>query len=174
MRKLLALPFEAMHVLGMALFFGVAATLTLLTAPGWLAKVGSMSSADAARHFHEIASLIGRNGLWVVLLALVGGIVAPYARGDGKKLLAFVRVGCTATAAVIVLLSWGHFESLPKMIDGGAAGGKPTDVSAWHSDKKPTPWNCLMFATGLNLVLGAFQIHGGGAKKAKSEGKDKK
>jgi hypothetical protein len=170
MRKFLAIPFEALQVLGMALFFGVATVLTVLTAPGWLAKLGKMSPETASRYFQDVASLIGRNGLWIVLAALVGGIVAPYARADGKKLLAWTRVACVGAAAVIVLLAWGGFESLPRVLPANAeTGKKAADPLPWHSDRKPTPWNGLLLATGMNLVLGAFQITGGAAKKPKAD-----
>ena len=171
MRKFAGIPFEALQVLGMALFFGVALVLTLLTAPDWLAKTGKIPPEAAARHFYEVTSLIGRNGLWVVGAALVGGVIAPYARGDGKKLLAWVRVLCAAAAAVLVLFTWGHFEGLPNTLEG--EGKKPADVSKWRSDKKPTPWNGLLFATGLNLCLGAFQITSGTGKKPKGDGGEK-
>jgi hypothetical protein len=166
MRKFLAVPFEALQVLGMALFFGIALVLTVLTAPGWLAKLGHISPESAARYFTDITSLIGRNGLWIVLAALVGGIIAPYARADGKKMLAWIRVVCVAAAAVIVLLTWGGFESLPRVLPAEAEGGKhAADAMPWRSDKKPTPWNGLLVATGMNLLLGAFQITGGAGKK---------
>lgn len=165
MRKFLAAPFEALQVLGMALFFGIALVLTVLTAPGWLARIGKVSPESAATYFSEITSLIGRNGLWIVLAALVGGIVAPYARGDGKKLLAWVRVACVGAAAIIVLLTWGRFASLPHVLPADAERGKAADTIPWRSDKKPTPWNGLLLATGMNLVLGAFQITGGAGKK---------
>jgi hypothetical protein len=172
MRKFLAAPFEAVHVMGTALFFGVALFLTLLTAPEWMQKLdGKVSPDSAARHFHELASLIGRNGLWVACAALVGGVLAPYARGDGKKALAWVRVVCAASAAIIVLMTWGRFEGLPNVLEGEK--GRAVDVAQWRSDKKPTPWNGLLFATGLNLFLGAFQISGGAGKKAKADGGDK-
>jgi hypothetical protein len=171
-RKLLGLPFEAAQILGMACFFAIALALTFLTSPDWLAKIGKVSPDAAARHFNEVASLVGRNGLWVACAALVGGVIAPYARGDGKKLLAWIRVICTATAVVIVLVTWGNFESLPNTLKDDA--NKPVAVSKWRSDKKPTPWNALLVATSLNLILGAFQITAGAAKKPKAEGgKDK-
>ena len=71
MRKLFATPFEAMQVLGMALFFGIALVLTVLTAPGWLARLGHISPESAAHYFEDVTSLIGRNGLWIVLASLV-------------------------------------------------------------------------------------------------------
>ena len=165
MRKFLAAPFEALQVLGMALFFGIALVLTVLTAPGWLAKLGHISPESAARYFTDITSMIGRNGLWIVLASLVGGIIAPYARGDGKKLLAWTRVVCVAAAAVIVLLTWGNFASLPHVLPADAENKRAADTIPWRSDKKPTPWNGLLLATGMNLLLGAFQISGGAGKK---------
>jgi hypothetical protein len=176
MRKFLAAPFEAVHVLGMAFFFAVALALTMLTAPEWLPKVSRISPETAGRHFHEVAGLIGRNGLWIAGAALLGGIIAPYARGDGKKVLAWIRITCAGAAIVIVLLTWGRYESLPKVIDGDVESGRRAgEALTWRSDKKPTPWNGLLLATGLNLFLGAFQITGGAGKKAKSDGggKDK-
>jgi hypothetical protein len=182
MRKLFALPFETVHVLGMALFFGVALILTLLTAPDWLPTVGKMSPETASRHFQEVASVIGRNGLWVACAALACGVLAPYARGDGKKLLSWIRVVCAGSAVVIVLFVWGGFESLPSPLAKGAESNHDVaEVSRdvghgrrWRSDKTPTPWNALLAATGLNLMLGAFQISGGAAKKAKAESADKR
>jgi hypothetical protein len=175
MRKFLAAPFEALHVLGVALFFGIALVLTVLTAPDWLARIGKVSPESAAHYFNEITSLIGRKGLWIMLAALLGAIAAPYARADGKKVIAWVRVACVAAAAVIVLFTWGRFESLPKVLPADAEGGKnAADRIPWRSDKKPTPWNGLLFATGLNLMLGAFQISGGAAKKPKAGGGDSK
>lgn len=171
MRKLLALPFELVHVLGMACFFAVGLALTLLTAPDWSSKLGRMPADAAARHFNEVASLIGRNGLWLACAALAGAIAAPYARKDGKKLLAWIRVACAAAAVVIVLLAWGRFESMPNVLDGTPR--RAADLSKWRSDREPTPWNGLLLATGLNLGIAAFQIAGGAAKKAKSESKDK-
>jgi hypothetical protein len=169
MRKWLAAPFEAIHVFGVACFFAIGLALTFLTAPDWLAKLGKVSPDAAARHFNEIASLIGRNGLWVACIALACGVIAPYARADGKKTLAWVRVICTAAATVIVLFAWGKFESLPKVLDGGRAPA--ADIAKWRSDKRPTPWNGLLLATGLNLALAAFQVSGGGgAKKPKGDG----
>lgn len=172
MRKFLAVPFEALQVLGMAFFFAIALLLTYLTAPDWLAKIApKMSHETAGQHFHEVAGLIGRNGLWIAGAALLGGIVAPYARADGKKTLAWIRVTCAAAAIIIVFLCWGRGETTPKSMEADAESGRhAADTIAWRSDKKPTPWNGLLLATGLNLFLGAFQISGGAGKKPKGGG----
>jgi hypothetical protein len=172
MRKFLAVPFEALQVLGMAFFFAIALLLTYLTAPDWLAKVApKMSHESAGEHFRDVAGLIGRNGLWIAAAALLGGIIAPYARADGKKTLAWIRVTCAAASIVIVFLVWGTSGAAPKALDGDAEGGRrASDTLAWRSDKKPTPWNGLLLATGLNLFLGAFQITGGAGKKPKPKG----
>jgi hypothetical protein len=170
-RRLLALPFEIAHVLGMACFFAIGLALTLLTAPEWAANLAKVSPDAAARHFNEVASLIGRNGLWLACAALAGGIAAPYARKDGKKLLAWLRVACAAIAVVIVLLAWGRFESMPNVLDGSPR--RAADLAKWRSDRAPTPWNGLLLATGLNLGIAAFQISGGAAKKPKAESKEK-
>ncbi len=166
MRRLLGLPFEMLNVLGTAIFFAISGALTLLSAPNWLAKISKMSADAAAKDFHETASLIGRHGWWVAGAALVGAAVAPFARGDGKKAIAWVRVVCAASALVIVAMQWG-FETGGRLHEGGRPSPLP-----WRSDKDPTPWNALLAATGVNLALGAFLVSGGAAAK-KSKGGEK-
>ncbi len=165
MRRVLAWPFESVHVLSAAVFFTVALLLTLLTAPGWRGGIDRMSDADAARHFHELASLVGRNGLWLAGAGLLGALVAPFARGDGKKKVAWTRIVCAATVLVLVVLIWGRIEGGPKWLEG--------DVAAHRSDKAVTPWNVLLAFAGLDLLLGAFSV-AAGAKAAKKDSGDKK
>ena len=167
MRRLLGAPFEMLNVLGTAIFFAVAGALTFLSAPNWLAKISKTSPELAARQFHDVASLIGRHGWWVAAAAFLGAAVAPMARGDGKKTIAWIRVGCAGAALVIVAMQWG-FESGGLISESAAAKTLP-----WRSDKAPTPWNALLFATGLNLCLGAFQVTAGAAKKSKGAAPEK-
>jgi hypothetical protein len=166
LKRLLGWPFEGLHVLGMAIFFAVAAILTLLSAPGWLTKISRVSPDTASHQFREVGSIIGRHGWIVAAAALVGAIVAPYARGDGKKVLAWARVACAAAALVLVVLIWNASDPGSRMLD---------DVARWHSDRALTPFNGLLLATGLNLLLAAFVVgSAGGAKKAKPAAADKK
>ena len=168
MRRLLGGPFEMLNVLGTAMFFALAGVLTLLSAPNWLAKITKMSPDAAAKAFHDVASLIGRHAWWVAAAALLGAAVAPYARGDGKKAIAWVRVVCAASALVIVAMQWG-FETGGHLNEVAKSSPLP-----WQSDKHPTPWNALLAATGVNLMLGSFLVFGGGpAKKAKSKSEEK-
>jgi hypothetical protein len=167
MRRLLGGPFEMLNVLGTATFFAIAGALTFLSAPNWLAKISRTSPDLAAQQFHDVAALIGRHGWWIAAAAFLGAAVAPVARGDGKKLVAWIRVGCAAAALVIVAMQWG-FESGGLISESASSKSVP-----WRSDKSPTPWNALLVATGMNLCLGAFQITGGAAKKAKSASPEK-
>jgi hypothetical protein len=174
MRRLLGLPFEVLNVLGTAFFFTIALFLTLLSAPGWLARVGKFSPEQAADHFHEVASLVGRNGLWVAGAALLGAIVAPYARGDGKKVVAWIRIVCATMALVLVFVVWGKLGTMTHPLAGDVESARTaTDQLARRSDRELTPWNGLLLATALNLLLGAAQVSGGAAKKAKGAATEK-
>ena len=172
MRRFFGGLFETIHVLGVAVFFAVGGALTLFSAPSWLARISATSPEQAARHFYEVASLIGRHGWWIAAGALLAGAIAPYARGDGKKIVAWLRLACATVALVIVIAAWGA-EGSQHILDGEAERGGRAASLRWHSDKAPTPWNGLLAATGLNLLLGAFQISGGAGKKPKGEGEKK-
>ncbi len=170
MRRLLGAPFEILNVLGTAVFFTIALALTLFSAPTWLAKVNAMSPETAASHFRTFSSLVGRHGWWIAAAALVGAVIAPYARGDGKKVVAWLRIVCAVTALVLVIAAWGA-EGSGHLLEGDVENGRhAADTMRWRSDKKLTPWNGLLAATGMNLVLGAFLVTAGAAKKAKADG----
>jgi hypothetical protein len=170
-RKLLALPLESVHVLGMAVFFAVGGVLTVLTGPAWRGVASSDSIHVAAQRFMELTSMIGRHGWWLAAAAFVGAIFAPYVRGDGKRLVAWIRAGCAAIALGVVIAAWGAEGSDHFLAEGTA---RVEQHGTWHSDRRLTPWNLLFLVTAVNLVLAASLVTGGAAKKAKGDGGEKK
>jgi hypothetical protein len=155
MRKLLALPFESVHLFGTAFFFGLAGVLALLTSPSVYGRISTMSESGAARRFQEVVALTGPDLLWIAGASVVGALVAPYARGDARKALAWLRVLCALATLVLVVAVWGKLSGIPNAIDPAA-----------RSDAGPTFWNGLLLATGLDLALTAAAITGGAAKAA--------
>jgi hypothetical protein len=170
-RKLLALPFESAHVFGTAMYFALGLVLTVLTGPIWWSRVATDSAAVATQRFVEITSMIGRHGWWLAAAAFVGALCAPFIRGDGKRLIGWVRAGCAAIALGIVISAWGAQGSDHFLADGPE---KAKQFREWNSDRRLTPWNALFLVTALNLTLAASQITAGSGKKAKGDGGEKK
>ena len=166
MRRLLGGPFEALHVLGTAFFFGVAVLLALFSSPEFAGKAVYLTPETAAERFHAVASSLGTRGVWIAGAACVGAVIAPYAPFDGRKLLAWLRIFCAAATLVIVLLVWGDVKGAPRLLEGDVESETPAaEAVRGRSDAGVTPWNALLAATALNLVLGAFQMAGGAAAK---------
>lgn len=170
-RKLLAIPFEALHVLGMAVFFAIGATLTILTGAAWRGVASTESPHTAAQRFTELTSMIGRHGWWLAAAAFIGALLAPYIRGDGKRMVAWVRAGCAAIALGVVIAAWGA-EGSDHFLAAGQA--RVEQHGSWQSDRAITPWNLLLFATSINLILAASQVTGGAGKKPKADAGAKK
>jgi hypothetical protein len=170
-RKILALPLESVHLLGMAFYFAIAGVLTILTARMWSPVASSESAAAAGERFLDVTSLIGRHGWWLAAAAFVGSLLAPVVRGDGKRLFAWIRAACAFVAMIVVICAWGAEGSDHFLMDGS---GRVEQFHGWRSDKAVTPWNLLLVMTAVNLILAAYQVTGGAAKKAKSEGGEKK
>ena len=170
-RKLLALPLESVNLLGTAFYFTVAAMLTVLTARMWSPVASAESASTAGQRFVEVTSLIGRHGWWLAAAAFAGALLAPVVRGDGKRLFAWIRAGCAFIAMIVVISAWGAEGSDHFLVDGS---GRVEQFHGWRSDKAITPWNLLLLMTAVNLVLGAYQVTGGAAKKAKGDGGEKK
>jgi hypothetical protein len=171
MRKLIALPFEAVHVLGIAVFFAFGAILTALTGKALGSLASSESAHVAGQRFVEVTSMIGRHGWWLAAAAFAGALVAPVVRGDGKRLVAWIRAGCAFIALVVVVCAWGAEGSDHILVDGP---GRVQQHANWQSDHGLTPWNLLFLVTSVNLVLAASLVTGGAAKKAKGDGGEKK
>jgi hypothetical protein len=169
MRKALAWPFEFVHVLSAAMFFALAALAALLEAaisghPHWLAKASKLSIGDSSDRFIAISTVAGKHAAWLAGAALIGALVAPFARGDGKKIVAWTRVVCAAATLVVVAMIWSGVGDTQWT---GKAGLAAAATSTF------TPWQVLAVATGVDLALLAFAVAGGAAKKAKSADKDK-
>ena len=169
MRKLLAWPFEFVHLVGTAIFFTLGVLMTLINAaagggPAWIARVSKLSLTDAADRYVAVSTAVGPKAMWLAAAALIGAMVAPYARGDGKKSLAWARVACAAVTLVLVAMVWGGFGT-----DWTGRPGLATKANA-----TVTPWQVLALVGAIDLALVAFAIAGGAAKKAKAEGGDKK
>ena len=169
MRKLLALPFEFVHLVGTAIFFALGVLMSLLNAaavghPAWLVKVSKLSLTDAAERYAAVSTAVGSKAMWLAAAALIGALVAPFARGDGRKAPAWARVACAAVTLVLVSMVWGGL------------GSEWTGRSAIEakSNATVTPWHCLAIAGALDLMLVAFAVSGGAAKKAGPEGGSKK
>lgn len=170
-RKLLALPFEAVHVIGTAVYFTVGGVLTSLTGKALSSVASSDKASVAGQRFVEITSMIGRHGWWLAAAAFTGALLAPIVRGDGKRLFAWIRAGCAAVAMGIVIAAWGAEGSDHFLLD---SADRMKQFATWHSDHGITPWNSLLFVTAVNLILCAYQVTGGAAKKAKGDGGEKK
>ena len=170
-RKTLALPLESLHLLGMAFYFTVAGMLTVLTARMWSPVASTESVSVAGDRFVEVTSMIGRHGWWLAAAAFIGALLAPIVRGDGRRLIAWIRAGCAFIAVIVVVAAWGLEGSDHFLRDGS---GRVEQFHGWRSDHSLTPWNLLLAVTAVNLVLGASQVAGGTAKKAKSEASAKK
>src|SRR5262245_18328375 len=171
MRKLIALPFEAVRVMGVAVFFAFGAILTVLTGKALGSVASSESAHVAVQRFVEVSSMIGRHGWWLATEAFAGALVPPAARGDGKRLLAWIRAGCAFIALVVVICASGA-EGSDHFLDDGP--GRLQQHATWQSDRGVTPWNLLLVVTAVNLVLAASLVTGGAAKKAKGDGGEKK
>jgi len=169
MRKIAAWPFEFAHLVGTAIFFTMGVLMTLVNAaatghPHWIARVSKLSLTDAAERYAAVSTAIGAKAMWLAGASLIGALVAPFARGDGKKMAAWGRVGCAALTLVLVALVWGGL--------GSDWTGKPG--LATKADATITPWQCLVVAGAVDLALLAWCVSGGAAaKKAKSGEKDK-
>lgn len=170
-RKLLALPLESVHVLGTAFYFAVGGMLTVLTARMWSPVASTESVAVAGERFVDVTSMIGRHGWWLAAAAFVGALFAPIVRGDGRRLIAWIRAGCAFVAVVVVISAWGAEGSDHFLVDGS---GRVEQFKGWRSDQALTPWNILLAVTTVNLILGASQVTGGAAKKPKADAGAKK
>ena len=170
-RKILAVPLESVHVLGTAFYFAVGGMLTVLTARMWSPVASTESVSAAGDRFVDVTSMIGRHGWWLAAAAFVGALLAPVVRGDGKRLFAWIRAGCAFVAMIVVISAWGAEGSDHFLADGA---GRIEQFNGWRSDKALTPWNILLAATAINLVLGASMVTGGAAKKAKADAGAKK
>src|SRR4051812_18811034 len=111
MRKLLAWPFEMIHLLGTAVFFALGLLLTLLVAvhqsATWLPKLSSkLSPSEAAERFAAVSTIVGANAVWLAGAALIGAVIAPFARGDGTKKVAWARIVCAVATLVLVAVIW--------------------------------------------------------------------
>ena len=157
MKRLLGGLFETVHLLGAAALFAAAAGLTALTTPAAL-KALDLLASGGTRVVGRIGHALTVYGTWIAGAALLCGLLAPYVRSDGNKVLAWIRIlTCGVAVGCVVWLIRIHagpgafeadVETTADLARDMATRGKPT----------VTPWNALCAVTGLNLLLAAFQI----------------
>ncbi len=164
MKRLLACLFEGVHILAIALLFGAAALLTRLTSPSLMPDSLGISIEQATRLFADLVDIVGKPGRVVALAALIGGLLAPYVRNDGKLGLAWMRIILSAGVLGLLVYGWGdggllgiEGAGVGEVITGDVESGDAADAMV-RADRTLTPWNALMMLSGLNLVLAAFQI----------------
>jgi len=164
MKRLLGGLLESAHVLAIALLFGAAALLTRLTAPGLFADGLGVSQETAARLFQGLATMVGDPGRALAVIAIIAAVLAPYVRSDERMGIAWARIACAVAALAVLLSGWGDdgvrtWSETAAVFDADverhATAAQAIGVKA---DETITPWNALFVFTGLNLVLGAFQM----------------
>lgn len=140
MKKILAGLIEAIHLLATAFLFACAFWLSPLTAPirNWefAGEVTSVSSRIAS----EMQKVMLDRGAWIAAGALMLLALAGFLRGDGKKMFGLLRL--VACGASLLFAMWAAFGLPEKYLY--------------------RPWNCLLVATALNLLLTGFLVGGGG------------
>ena len=153
MKKFLAGILEFAHLAAIALLFSMTIWMANLSAPvrSWEGSgVSNMRADSVAEQFQHY---LRAHGPWLAAVAVISVALAAFLRGDGKKIVAGLRI--VAAGAVLLFALWA-FMGLPK-------------------ERYPLAWNCLFVSTGIDLLLTAFLVGGGGAKgAAKSSGGDDK
>ncbi len=164
MNRILGGLFETVHLVGIATVFGAAMLITWLTSPSLLPESFGVESAlhtagRIAPHFVSPARLI-------VIAALVAAILAPYLRADGPKTAAWLRVATVGLALFLLFVAWSDGKEWAETASAASLAGSDVeaqasaaDALAKRSDKHVTPWNTLAAASGLNLVICAFQMY---------------
>jgi len=164
MKPLLGGLLESLHLIAIALLFGAAALLTRLTSPSLLPRDLGVSQETAANVFEDLSKIVGEPGRAVAVVALIAAILAPYVRNDRRKFAAWGRIVFCAGALGVLMYGWGdsgvaawggHEGVLDADVERHATVAEALKVRA---DETVTPWNALLFMTGANLVLAAFQV----------------
>jgi hypothetical protein len=156
MKRLLGGLFETVHLLGAAVLFAAAALLTALSTPALLRAL-DLSTQGGARVFERIGHVVTDYGTWLGGAALLCGLLAPYVRSDGNKVLAWTRI-LLSGVAVGCVVSMIRLHAGPGVFEADVETASDVAREVAKGERSVTPWNALAVCTGLNLFLAAFQI----------------
>lgn len=156
MKRLLGGLFETIHLTGAALLFAAAAVLTALSTPSLLHRL-DLSAEGGARVFERIGHVVTVYGTWLGGAALLCGLLAPYVRSDGSKVLAWMRILLSGVAVGCVV--WMiRLHAGPGVFEADVETAADVAREVAKGGRSVTPWNALAACAGLNLLLAAFQI----------------
>ncbi len=161
MRRLLGGAAELVHLAAVAVLLACSATMAALRDDALVEEHAGITVNQAAQVFEHVARLLNAWGVWLGVLAFAGALLAPYLRSDRAKLLAWARTACALGTLYVAASMWPHV-TVPAEVTQALASrdNELMQALAAHAEEGFSAWSTLLFLSGLNFALAAFQIGG--------------